>query len=49
LLETTTNLLSGSWQTDGAFTAEGSTNVVFVSSGGDIGFWRIRRETGEQP
>ncbi len=47
LLETTTNLLSGSWQTNGVFTAEGNTNVVFASSGGDVGFWRIRRETGE--
>jgi hypothetical protein len=47
LLETTTNLLSGVWQTNGVFTTEANTNVVFASSGGDIGFWRIRRETGE--
>lgn len=47
LLETATNLLAGSWQTNGVFTAEGNTNVVFASSGGDVGFWRIRRETGE--
>lgn len=49
LLESTTNLVSGVWQTNGIFTAEGNTNVVFASSGGDVGFWRIRRETGEQP
>lgn len=47
LLETTTNLLAGYWQTNGIFTTEGNTNVVFASSGGDVGFWRIRRETGE--
>ncbi len=47
LLETTTNLLAGSWQTNGTFTAEGSTNVIFPTSGDDVGFWRIRRETGE--
>ena len=47
LLETTTNLLAGAWQTNGIFTAEGNTNVVFASSGGNVGFWRIRRETGE--
>jgi hypothetical protein len=43
----TTNLLSGSWQTDGVFTTEASPNVIFAVSGGDIGFWRTRRETGE--
>ena len=47
LRETTTNLLSGIWETNGIFTAEGNTNVVFASSGGNVGFWRIRRETGE--
>ena len=47
LLETSTNLLVGAWQTNGTFTAEGSTNVIFSTSGNDIGFWRIRRETGE--
>lgn len=47
LLESTTNLLSGAWQTDGAFTAVGNTNMVFVISGEKIRFWRIRREMGE--
>ena len=47
LLEVTTNLFSSVWQTSGTFTAEGSTNVVFASSGANLGFWRIRRETGE--
>lgn len=47
LLETTTDLLSGSWQTSGVFTAEGDANVVYGSSGGEVRFRRIRRQTGE--
>jgi len=47
LLESTTNLLSGAWQTDGAFTTVGNSNMVFVNSGEEVRFWRIRRETGE--
>ncbi len=47
LLESTTNLLSGAWQADGAFTTVGNTNMVFVDSGEEVRFWRIRRETGD--
>ena len=47
LLESTTNLLSGVWQTDGAFTTMGKTNMVFVDSSEEMRFWRIRRATGE--
>ena len=45
-IESCTDLISGTWQTDGTFTAIGNTNSVFVTSGSNIGFWRIRRETG---
>lgn len=47
LLESTTNLLSGVWQADGAFTTVGNANMVFIDSSEEIRFWRIRRETGE--
>jgi hypothetical protein len=47
LLESTTNLLSGVWQTDGGFTSIGNTNILFVDSSEELRFWRIRRETGE--
>jgi len=46
MVESTTNLVAGGWQTNGTFTAAGNTNSVFVGSTTDTRFWRIRRETG---
>lgn len=48
LLETTTNLLSSLWQTNGIFTTGGNTNIIFPSSDNEKRFWRLRRDTGEK-
>ena len=45
-VESTTDLTSNNWQTNGTFTTEGNTNSIFVSSSSTVRFWRIRRETG---
>jgi len=46
LLESTTNLVTGAWQTNGTFSTIGNTNVVFADSSTETRFWRVRRETG---
>ena len=46
MVETCSDLSSGSWQTNGTFTTVGNTNSVFVTSSSDVRFWRVRRETG---
>ncbi len=41
LVESTTDLTSNNWQTNGTFTSAGNTNSIFVSSTTDTRFWRI--------
>lgn len=46
ILESSSDLVSGNWETDGFLTTEAEANMVFSSSSNEVRFWRIRRETG---
>ena len=45
-LESCTDLIPGTWETNSTFVTVGNTNSMFVSSSSERRFWRIRRETG---
>lgn len=47
VLESTTNLVSGSWTKEGPLTTESVTNAILVTSTNSVNFWRLRRETGD--
>jgi len=48
ILESTENLTTGNWQTNGTFLTQSNTNALIVSSSAASKFWRVRRETGAE-
>jgi len=49
IVESCSDLVADSWETDGTFTTVGNTNSILVHSSSKVRFWRIRRETGSNP